>query len=255
MTEPSSEAEANSGYRRWKATPLTAFLWCLQTGSGRVDKPTETQSARRALAGRRYLPQHLVGLGGEVEVEPAQPAVVVDADGALRAHEEVGPHRVEGHALDQPFVLPEGVLTPPPAHLVDEHLQVAGVIGHYRRQRTDRATASRQSSGLGFQATLFTAPPTWTVLTQRDERTSQNLTDPSSLPASTRSAQYLYTQGTVKVQAALEPLVEEPRKRRNLPEAGELPGDEGRLPVGGVLLLPQSSLQRDRGQTGDTQRG
>lgn len=45
------------------------------------------------------------------------------------------------------------------------------------------AAASRQTDGLGFQATLFTAPPTWTVFTQRAEDTSQNLTEPSSLPA------------------------------------------------------------------------
>lgn len=59
---------------------------------------------------------------------------VVDADGALRGHEEVGPDGVEGHALDQTFVPPERVLAPPPAQLVDEHLEMAGVIGHHRRQ-------------------------------------------------------------------------------------------------------------------------
>lgn len=41
---------------------------------------------------------------------------------------------MEGHGLDQAFVPPEGVLAPPTAQLVDEHLQVAGVIRHHRRQ-------------------------------------------------------------------------------------------------------------------------
>ena len=56
---------------------------------------------------------------------------VVDADGGLSRHEEVGPDGVEGHALNQTLVLPEGILAPPPAHLVDEHLQVARVIWHH----------------------------------------------------------------------------------------------------------------------------
>lgn len=30
MTLPSSEPDAKSGYRAWKATALRAFLWCLQ---------------------------------------------------------------------------------------------------------------------------------------------------------------------------------------------------------------------------------
>lgn len=59
---------------------------------------------------------------------------VVDPDGALRRHKEVGPDRVEGYALNQPFVPPERVLAPPPAQLVDEDLQVAGVIRHHRSQ-------------------------------------------------------------------------------------------------------------------------
>lgn len=59
---------------------------------------------------------------------------VVDPDGALGGYKEVGPDRVEGHALNQTFVLPERVLAPPPAQLVDEHLQVARVIGHHRGQ-------------------------------------------------------------------------------------------------------------------------
>ncbi len=59
---------------------------------------------------------------------------VVDPDGALRRHKEVGSDGVEGHALNQTFVLPEGVLAPPPAHLVNEHLQMARVIRHHRRQ-------------------------------------------------------------------------------------------------------------------------
>lgn len=50
---------------------------------------------------------------------------VVDPDRALRPHKEVGPDWVEGYALNQTFALPEGVLTAPPAHLVNEHLQVA----------------------------------------------------------------------------------------------------------------------------------
>lgn len=41
---------------------------------------------------------------------------------------------MEGHALDETFVLPERILAPPSAHLVDEHLQVAGVVGHHRGQ-------------------------------------------------------------------------------------------------------------------------
>lgn len=34
VTLPSSEPDANSGYRVWKATALRAFLWCLE-GRGR----------------------------------------------------------------------------------------------------------------------------------------------------------------------------------------------------------------------------
>lgn len=59
---------------------------------------------------------------------------VVDPDRPLRCHEEIGPDGVEGHTLNQTFVLPEGVLTPPPAQLVDEHLQVTRVIRHHRGQ-------------------------------------------------------------------------------------------------------------------------
>lgn len=55
---------------------------------------------------------------------------VVDAHVALRGHEEVGPQRVEGDALHQALVLAEGVLSPPLAHLVDQHLQVAVVVRH-----------------------------------------------------------------------------------------------------------------------------
>lgn len=53
-----------------------------------------------------------------------------------------------------------------------------------------RATASKQTDGFGFQATLFTAPPTWTVFIQRDEQTSQNLTEPSSLPVNREERDY-----------------------------------------------------------------
>lgn len=38
---------------------------------------------------------------------------------------------MEGHALNQTFVLPERVLAPPPAQLVDEDLEIAAVIGHH----------------------------------------------------------------------------------------------------------------------------
>lgn len=33
ITLPSSEPDAKSGYRGWKATARNAFLWCLWTGS------------------------------------------------------------------------------------------------------------------------------------------------------------------------------------------------------------------------------
>lgn len=38
---------------------------------------------------------------------------------------------MEGHALNQTFVPPERVLAPPPAQLVDEELEIAGVIRHH----------------------------------------------------------------------------------------------------------------------------
>lgn len=59
---------------------------------------------------------------------------IVNADVALRGHKEVGPDGVEGHALNQAFVAPEGVLAPSCTELVDEHLLMAGVIRHDRGQ-------------------------------------------------------------------------------------------------------------------------
>lgn len=56
---------------------------------------------------------------------------VVDADRALCGHKEIGPDWVEGYTLDQAFVPAEGILTSPPAQLVDIHLQVACVIRHH----------------------------------------------------------------------------------------------------------------------------
>lgn len=41
---------------------------------------------------------------------------------------------MEGYALNQTFVPPERVLASPPAQLMDEDLEMAGVIGHHRRQ-------------------------------------------------------------------------------------------------------------------------
>lgn len=43
---------------------------------------------------------------------------VVDADAALRGHQEVGPQRVEAHALDRTTTPAERVLAPPPRQLV-----------------------------------------------------------------------------------------------------------------------------------------
>lgn len=54
---------------------------------------------------------------------------VVDADVALRGHEEIGPDGVEEDALHQAFALAEGILAPALAGLVDQHLHVA-VVGH-----------------------------------------------------------------------------------------------------------------------------
>lgn len=48
---------------------------------------------------------------------------------------------------------------------------------------THTQTATRQTVGLGFQATLFTTPPTGRVFMQRAVHTSQNRTVPSSEPA------------------------------------------------------------------------
>lgn len=56
---------------------------------------------------------------------------VVDPDRALRSHEEIGPDRVEGYTLNQTLVLPERILAPPPADLVNKDLQVARVIWHH----------------------------------------------------------------------------------------------------------------------------
>lgn len=41
---------------------------------------------------------------------------------------------MEGYTLDKTFVPPERILAPPSAHLVNEHLQVARVVRHHRRQ-------------------------------------------------------------------------------------------------------------------------
>lgn len=41
---------------------------------------------------------------------------------------------MEGHALHQTLALAEGVLRPAFAHLVDDHLEVAAVVGHDARQ-------------------------------------------------------------------------------------------------------------------------
>lgn len=59
---------------------------------------------------------------------------VVDADAALRRHQEVGPQRVEAHALHRTTAPAEWVLAPPPRQLVHQHLQVAAVVRHHRRQ-------------------------------------------------------------------------------------------------------------------------
>lgn len=59
---------------------------------------------------------------------------VVDADAALRGHQEVGPQWVEAHALHRTTTPAERVLAPPPRHLVHQHLQVAAVVRHHRRQ-------------------------------------------------------------------------------------------------------------------------
>lgn len=48
---------------------------------------------------------------------------------------------------------------------------------------THTQMATRQTVGLGFQATLFTTPPTGRVFMQRAVHTSQNRTVPSSEPA------------------------------------------------------------------------
>lgn len=57
--------------------------------------------------------------------------------------------------------------------------------GGWRKPRWDTHTqmATRQMVGLGFQATLFTTPPTGTVFMQRAVHTSQNRTVQSSEPA------------------------------------------------------------------------
>lgn len=59
---------------------------------------------------------------------------VVDADMSLRGHQEVGPQRVEANTLHSTATPPERVLAPPPAQLVDQHLQIATVVGHHRGQ-------------------------------------------------------------------------------------------------------------------------
>lgn len=59
---------------------------------------------------------------------------VVHAYVALCGHEEIRPDGMEGHALDQTLALAEGVLRPPFAHLVDDHLQITGVVGHDARK-------------------------------------------------------------------------------------------------------------------------
>lgn len=48
---------------------------------------------------------------------------------------------------------------------------------------THTQTATRQMVGLGFQAMLFTTPPTGKVFMQRAVHTSQKRTVPSSEPA------------------------------------------------------------------------
>lgn len=50
----------------------------------------------------------------------------------------------------------------------------------------------------------------------------------------------------VEVEAALKPLVDKAGECRNLPQARELLGNKGELPVLGVLLLPQGPLQGER---------
>lgn len=59
---------------------------------------------------------------------------VVDADAALSGHQEVGPQRVEAHTLHRTTTPAEWVLAPPPRQLVHQHLQVAAVVRHHRRQ-------------------------------------------------------------------------------------------------------------------------
>lgn len=59
----------------------------------------------------------------------------------------------------------------------------------------------------------------------------------------TGSYPHLPLSGTqVKVKAALKPLVDKPRKRRNLTKTGKLLGNERQLPVRRILLIPQSLL-------------
>lgn len=73
---------------------------------------------------------------------------VVHAYVALRGHEEIRPDGMEGHALHKTLVLPEGVLRPPFAHLVDDHLQVTAVVGHDARQVVSFTVPRHLSHGL-----------------------------------------------------------------------------------------------------------
>lgn len=67
----------------------------------------------------------------------------------MRCHEEEGPNGVEGDALNETFVSPKGVLAPPPAQLVNEHLQVAGIVWHHRGQVVSFSVPRHLMDGLG----------------------------------------------------------------------------------------------------------
>jgi hypothetical protein len=78
MTLPSSEPDANSGYRGWKATARRAFLWCL--GEGCIYCGLRAGGRSPASHPLHHLPQHFVWLSGKIQIKPHQFAVIAATD-------------------------------------------------------------------------------------------------------------------------------------------------------------------------------